>query len=280
MKASLADALSRTQVDVTVAERDLAAVQAAGLSTALVTSTQIRLDALRIELEEIQKVDNTVPVMTHASADKERLRLMAAKAAWTERRETRREKTGNQLATANIAIDQAAAALDLQKNALETAAQEYKKLWETRDAEIAAGYDEKIAKVAALCDNVPLPSISMQDDEVIKDLRDALAVAQKQLNDQQIAMNSANERFKEMEAKLAKIPFEIEMEPVAALADDTAADIANAEAFAHPPPAMAEKEKTARLQRAADMVTVVSDGSKGIGKGDENQSSPNPGLNY
>jgi high-affinity Fe2+/Pb2+ permease len=151
-KVSHAETISRTKADITIAERDLAAVKLANLSAELILSVQGRLDALGLVLQQSEKIDQSLPAKTPAAADKERLRLMAAKASWTERRESRREKIGSQLALAVVACNQAATALEEQKIGLEQAAQEYKKHWEEHDLAVATAYDDRIAIAAAMCE--------------------------------------------------------------------------------------------------------------------------------
>ena len=99
--------------------------------------------------------------------------------------------------------------LTINKNALEIAAQEYKQLWDARDAEVTSSYNERISKIAMMCPTEIPVSAATQGESVVQELQTALADAQVQLAAQKQAMEAADLRFQIMEAKLAALHVEV-----------------------------------------------------------------------
>jgi hypothetical protein len=247
----------------------------AGLSTHVKNATKAREDDINTSIaflrQQIQVyADVVVPDKNHADLDAERVAAEALHLSWRKRVDKKTVAVNNNV-NLLTSIENAIDALRAQAISINDEHSKHVDAWKVNNE---ANDNKHRVKIVALLEQVSLKSSS----PIV-----ALDTSGDDMMGTATIVTSLQAQVAQLLAQLVTLGVEpvttvttdidaVSLAPTPTTVDDASTVVPGIEeAFANPPPPMAEAEKKARLQRAADSVTVDSavdgEAAKGKGKG-------------
>lgn len=169
------------------------------LSEAVVSASDAVI-VLETELAELRKSSKDLSLQSHAEVDKKRALAASALEAWQFRVQRRAHAVECEYDVAALAIDDAIAALEAQREDLSARKKEHAAAWQVEVLRLSAVHEEKISELtllvsskAAFLPSTSLPSLPIENED-LTELRFLVTSLQGQLASQQEEMRAAMAR--------------------------------------------------------------------------------------